>query len=270
MKEYMSIAGPSVLSFLVEFATFDIQIFLMGIVGVISQASMVIFMNISVQVFAIYFGISIACATLVGHHIGNNEAKEAKRYHMHVMIFSSIVYTIVLCILWFCQEPIWRIFSTTKDLDYTRTLYYYGFFFMTCLDYWQVILSGTFRALGEMKSFSKFNFITYFVIILGLSVYFSLYTGHHTYINEDKTIHKQKKGYGPMGTWYAFICGLTFQFICEITLLFFFIDWDKCAQAAFDENEVIIEEAIIASARGGDSILGNSLMLGNTIDEANK
>lgn len=48
MKEYMSIAGPSVLSFLVEFATFDIQIFLMGIVGVISQASMVIFMNISV------------------------------------------------------------------------------------------------------------------------------------------------------------------------------------------------------------------------------
>ena len=48
MKEYMSIAGPSVLSFLVEFATFDIQIFLMGMVGVISQASMVIFMNISV------------------------------------------------------------------------------------------------------------------------------------------------------------------------------------------------------------------------------
>ena len=36
MKEYMGIAGPSVISFLVEFATFDIQIFLLGIVGVIS------------------------------------------------------------------------------------------------------------------------------------------------------------------------------------------------------------------------------------------
>ena len=48
MKEYMKIAGPSVISFIVEFATFDIQIFLMGIVGVISQASMVIFMNISI------------------------------------------------------------------------------------------------------------------------------------------------------------------------------------------------------------------------------
>ena len=75
-----------------------------------------------------------------------------------------------------------------------------------------------------------------------------------------------------MGTWYAFICGLSFQFICEITLLFFFIDWDKCAQAAYEENQVIIEEAIIASARGttraGDSILNNSLMLGNLKDDS--
>jgi Na+-driven multidrug efflux pump len=73
MKEYMKIAGPSVISFIVEFATFDIQIFLMGVAGVVSQASMIIFMNISIQVFSIYFGISIACATLVGQHMGNNQ-----------------------------------------------------------------------------------------------------------------------------------------------------------------------------------------------------
>jgi len=48
MKEYMKIAGPSVISFLVEFASFDIQIILMGMVGVLSQASMVIFININV------------------------------------------------------------------------------------------------------------------------------------------------------------------------------------------------------------------------------
>jgi hypothetical protein len=48
MKEYMKVAGPSVISFLVEFAAFDIQILLMGMVGVLSQASMVIFININV------------------------------------------------------------------------------------------------------------------------------------------------------------------------------------------------------------------------------
>lgn len=48
LKAYMGIALPNVLSMIVEFATFDVMIILMGIVGVISQASMVIFMNISV------------------------------------------------------------------------------------------------------------------------------------------------------------------------------------------------------------------------------
>jgi Na+-driven multidrug efflux pump len=79
---------------------------------------------------------------------------------------------------------------------------------MTCLDYWQVILSGTYRALGQMDKFSKFNFVTYFIIILGLSIYMSLYTGEHVVIVDNKQIHK--KGFGPMGTWYSFIIGLSF------------------------------------------------------------
>jgi Na+-driven multidrug efflux pump len=80
LKEYMSVAGPSVISMLIEFVTFDIMIMLMGIVGVLSQASMIIFMNISIQVFSIYFGFSIAMATLVGKRIGQNRIKEAKMY----------------------------------------------------------------------------------------------------------------------------------------------------------------------------------------------
>ena len=34
LKEYMAIAGPSVISMIIEFATFDIMVVLMGIVGV--------------------------------------------------------------------------------------------------------------------------------------------------------------------------------------------------------------------------------------------
>lgn len=66
LKAYMKIALPNVLSMIIEFATFDVMIVMMGIVGVVSQASMIIFMNISTQVFAIYFGLSIAVSTLVG------------------------------------------------------------------------------------------------------------------------------------------------------------------------------------------------------------
>ena len=41
-----------------------------------------------------------------------------------------------------------------------------------------------------MDKFSKFNFITYFVIILGLSVYLSLFTGTHIKLINNKYIHE--------------------------------------------------------------------------------
>lgn len=88
-----------------------------------------------------------------------------------------------------------------------------------------------------MDKFSKFNFVTYFVIILGLSVYFSFFVGTHIDYLDDKAMHK--KGYGPMGTWYAFIIGLSFQFLCEIILLVFFINWEHCA---FKAHQEMIEE----------------------------
>jgi hypothetical protein len=84
-----------------------------------------------------------------------------------------------------------------------------------------------------MGIFSKFNFITYFVIILGLSIYMSFFVGTHIQIIEDKTI--TKKGLGPMGTWYSFIIGLSFQIMCEITILIFFINWKECAIKAHEE-----------------------------------
>lgn len=126
---------------------------------------------------------------------------------------------------------------------------------MTCLDYWQVILSGTYRALGEMEKFSKFNFVTYFVIILGLSIYFSFYVGNHIDIMDKNQI--PKKGLGLMGTWYAFIIGLSFQFFCEVIILIFVIDWKESAKRAHiemcEDHKESIEDAIeeALSARGG-------------------
>ena len=78
MKEYMKVAGPAVISMLAEFAVFDIQIFLMGVVDLQSQASMIIFMNLSTQIFSIYYGLQNACSTLVGQYIGKGDADKAK------------------------------------------------------------------------------------------------------------------------------------------------------------------------------------------------
>jgi Na+-driven multidrug efflux pump len=87
-----------------------------------------------------------------------------------------------------------------------RDSVYYGFFIMTAFDFWQVILAGTFRALEKVDLFSKFNIVTYFVIILPVSSILAFYVGTHT----DYTNNKVVPGEGQMGTWHAFWIGLIF------------------------------------------------------------
>lgn len=91
---------------------------------------------------------------------------------------------------------------------------------MNCLDFWQVILAGTFRALEKVDLFGKFNFVSYFVIILPLTYVLVFRVGSH--IDETgKTII----GYGEMGVWYSFIVGFVFQLFMEIYFLCFSINW---------------------------------------------
>jgi len=130
--------------------------------------------------------------------IGDQNIPEAKRYHKLIIIYSTVVYLLTLCLLWFCQKGIWRIFTSNPLLDREREWYYYGFFLMCALDFWQVIFSGTFRALGKMDIFNKFNFISYFIIIIPLSIVLSFYVGKFNAHVDHGWFHsiEKKKGLG--------------------------------------------------------------------------
>ena len=83
-----------------------------------------------------------------------------------------------------------------------------------------------------MTTFSKFNFITYFIIIVPLSVLLSFYVGghesekHHVLSKHERYIDS---GYGQMGVWYAFMIGLCFQNIMEMIYIYFVFDWAEIA-----------------------------------------
>ena len=74
MKPYMAVAGPAVGAMLVEFVTFDIQVFIVGFLSDTAQRDIIIYLNLNLQIFSIYFGIQTACSTIVGHYIGKGDA----------------------------------------------------------------------------------------------------------------------------------------------------------------------------------------------------
>ena len=151
------------------------------------------------------------------------------------------MYLITLAVLWFFQKEIWGIFTKNPLLTKEREWYFFGFFIMCAIDFWQVIFSGTFRALGKMDIFNKFNFISYFLIIVPLSIVLTFYVGKFNAHVDHGWFHTivKKDGLGQMGVWYAFMAGLSFQLITEIYFIFFSINW---AEAAIEAAKLIADE----------------------------
>ena len=65
---------------------------------------------------------------------------------------------------------------------------------------------GTIRALGLQNLATYMNIITFYFIMIPLSVLLTFYVGHHT----DYTTNKQTEGYGLIGAWNATSIALVF------------------------------------------------------------
>ena len=79
--------------------------------------------------------------------------------------------------MWFGRDFIYGLFTADAKVNDKE---YIAFYLMNQLDFWQVILAGTFRALEKVDLFGRFNFITYFVIIVPLTYFFIFKIGSHS------------------------------------------------------------------------------------------
>ena len=99
------------------------------------------------------------------------------------------------------------------------------------LDFWQVILGGTLRALVLQDIASVLYFVSYYLILTPISVLFAFYVGSHTdYAAKasSKVNHEDVgtiEGMGLYGQWIAIFIGLSCQVVAQLLYIHKFSDW---------------------------------------------
>ena len=97
--EYFKLGVPATVMLCAEFWSFEILIFLSGVLGVNQQAAAVIFFQITVEMFSINSGIQEATAAVVGNQVGSLNVPLAKKYawtaYANGILLSSLVSILV-------------------------------------------------------------------------------------------------------------------------------------------------------------------------------
>ena len=97
---------------------------------------------------ALPMGLMMTVCTLVGSQIAEGNVAGARLYYKSVNQFSAIFWVAMLCLVGFLNKYMFEVFTDEKELLVMRDELFPFVLFVLGLDFWQVILGGTLRALA--------------------------------------------------------------------------------------------------------------------------
>ncbi|XP_063289187.1 multidrug and toxin extrusion protein 1-like [Pelobates fuscus] len=211
---FIRLAIPSMLMLCIEWWTFEIGIFLAGIIGVVELGAQAVVYQLANIVFMMPVGVSIAASVRVGHALGAGDIKQAKKSAI-VSLLMTESFALCCCILLVSlKEIIAYVFTSDHEIvalvSYVLPVYAATHLFDGCV----ATCGGILRGTGRQKIGAIFHFVGYYVI--GLPVGISLMFAANI---------------GIIGFWIGtLLCGML-QVIAFLTFVFK-IDWKKASEKA--------------------------------------
>ncbi|XP_053328720.1 multidrug and toxin extrusion protein 1-like [Spea bombifrons] len=211
---FIHLAIPSMLMLCIEWWTFEIGIFLAGVIGVVDLGAQAVVYQVANIVFLMPVGISIAAAVRVGHALGAGDLEQAKKSTVVSLLMTE---TLALCcciLLLSLKDVIGYIFTSDQGIvalvGYVLPVYVVTHLFDGCV----ATCGGVLRGTGRQKIGAIFHAVGYYVI--GLPVGISLMFAARM---------------GIIGFWIGvLLCGVL-QSIAFLTFVYK-INWKKVSEEA--------------------------------------
>ena len=112
----------------------------------------------------------------------------ARLYYKHIMLFSLGVWIIQTFVLWYYSNAIIDLFTSDERIKSLGHSIFWIVQLEMSMDFWQGVLGGIVRALGQQGIFTPINIFSYYCIAFPLVYFFGFYVGEHEHISEDSTI----------------------------------------------------------------------------------
>ncbi|NXE00509.1 S47A1 protein, partial [Chaetorhynchus papuensis] len=211
---FTSLAIPSMLMMCIEWWTYEIGSFLIGLLSVIELSVQSIIYEVSVVAFMIPLGLGTAASVQVGTALGAGDIEAAKRSSTTSMICTGVFSVIVGAILAATRNVLGYIFTIDREIIdlVARVMPIYVVFHL--FEAMTGACSGVLRGIGKQKFGAILNAVSYYGVGMPLAAVL-LFVAK----------------IGVMGLWIAMLVCVFILCTCFITYISR-LDWEKAVTQA--------------------------------------
>uniref|UniRef100_A0A8D0B5E1 Multidrug and toxin extrusion protein n=1 Tax=Salvator merianae TaxID=96440 RepID=A0A8D0B5E1_SALMN len=211
---FMGLAIPSMLMICIEWWTFEIGSFLIGLLSVMELSAQSIIYEVTTVCYMIPYGISNAVSILVGNALGAGNEEVAKRSSAVAMLCTGCFFLLMGILLTATKDVLAYIFTNDEQIiglvSWVMPVYIAFHFFesLACTT------SGILRGTGKQKVGAVFNTLGYYAMGLpvGVVLLFVVKTGM-------------------IGLWFGMLICTAIPAVCSIIYLTR-MDWKKASEEA--------------------------------------
>ncbi|NXC00714.1 S47A1 protein, partial [Orthonyx spaldingii] len=211
---FTSLAIPSMLMMCIEWWTYEIGSFLIGLLSVIELSVQSIIYEVSVVAFMIPLGLGTAASVQVGNALGAGDFESAKRSSTTSLICTGVFCVIVGAILASTRNVLGYIFTKDKEIidlvAWVMPIYVVFHLFEAITG----ACSGVLRGIGKQKFGAILNAVSYYGVGMPLAAVL-LFVAK----------------IGVIGLWVAMLVSVFILCTCFITYISR-LDWEKAAEEA--------------------------------------
>ncbi|NXV07065.1 S47A1 protein, partial [Cettia cetti] len=211
---FTSLAIPSMLMMCIEWWTYEIGSFLIGLLSVVELSVQSIIYEVSVVAFMIPLGLGTAASVQVGNALGAGDIEAAKRSSSTSLICTGVFSIIVGSLLASIRNVLGHVFTKDKEIidlvAWVMPIYVVFHLFEAMTG----ACSGVLRGIGKQKFGAIVNAVSYYGVGMPLAAVL-LFVAR----------------IGVMGLWVAMLACVFILCTCFITYIYR-LDWEKAAKEA--------------------------------------
>ncbi|NWR20268.1 S47A2 protein, partial [Emberiza fucata] len=211
---FTSLAIPSMLMMCIEWWTYEIGSFLIGLLSVVELSVQSIIYEVSVVAFMIPLGLGTAASVQVGNALGAGNVEMAKRSSHTSLICTGVFSVIVGSILAATRNVLGYIFTTDKEIIDLVAWIIPVYVVFHLFEAMTGACSGVLRGIGKQKFGAILNAVTYYGVGMPLAAVL-LFVAR----------------IGVMGLWIGML--VCVFILCSSFLTYISrVDWEKAAKKA--------------------------------------
>ncbi|KAH1179081.1 hypothetical protein KIL84_000412 [Mauremys mutica] len=165
---FTTLAVPSMLMICIEWWTYEIGSFLIGLLSVVELSAQSIIYEVSTVSYMIHYGLCIAVSVQVGNALGAGNPEEAKRSSTTSMLCTGFICLVVGVILAATKDVLGYIFTRDREIIALVSWVMPVYVAVHVFEAGCCVTSGVLRGMGKQKIGAILNAVGYYAVGLPL------------------------------------------------------------------------------------------------------